>query len=91
MLNRRDLLVLTTGLTLLASPALAQSWKDKYPELVMALVPAENATGTLDRFTPFVNYLSKELGVKVTLRVASSSAVSATAIQPTWKPIGTKS
>ena len=37
----------------------------------MALVPAENATGTLERYTPFANYLSKELGVKVTLRVAS--------------------
>ena len=67
MLNRRNLLVLTAGFTLLATPVWAQSWKDKYPELVMAMVPAENATGTLDRYTPFVNYLSKELGVKVTL------------------------
>ena len=55
----------------MTTPALAQSWKDKYPELVLALVPAENATGTLDRYTPFVNYLTKELGVKVTMRVAS--------------------
>lgn len=71
MLNRRALLLLASGLTIVATPAFAQSWKDKYPELVVALVPAENATGTLERYTPFVNYLSKELGVKVTLRVAS--------------------
>lgn len=70
MITRRSLLVLTVGLAM-TTPALAQSWKDKYPELVIALVPAENATGTLDRYTPFVNYLTKELGVKVTLRVAS--------------------
>jgi phosphonate transport system substrate-binding protein len=70
MLNRRLLLALTAAVAVVA-PANAQSWKDQYPELVVALVPAENATGTLERYTPFVNYLSKELGVKVTLRVAS--------------------
>jgi phosphonate transport system substrate-binding protein len=71
MLTRRSLLVSTVGFALIASPAFAQSWKDKYPELVIAIVPNENATGTLERYTPFASYLSKELGVKVTLRVAS--------------------
>ena len=49
----------------------AQEWKQKYPELVMALVPAENATGMLARVTPFADYLTRELGVKVTLRIAN--------------------
>jgi len=37
-------------------------------------VPAENATGVVDRFTPFVDYLGRELGTKVTLRVANDYA-----------------
>ncbi len=73
MLNRRLLLaaaalVATTGL------GNAQDWKSKYPELVFALVPAENASGVNDRWTPFVEYLTKELGTKVTLRVANDYA-----------------
>lgn len=72
MTSRRSLIAAAAAaMTLISAPSWAQSWKDKYPELVLALVPAENATGTLDRYTPFVNYLSKELGVKVTLRVAN--------------------
>src|ERR1700747_2645465 len=52
----------------------AQSWGAQYPELVYAVIPAENATGVVDRFTPFVDYLSRELGGKVTLRVANDYA-----------------
>lgn len=59
------------GVSLVTGSASAESWKDKYPELVFAMVPAENATGTMERYAPFVDYLSKELGVKVTLRVAN--------------------
>lgn len=59
------------GVALAAGSANAESWKDKYPELVFAMVPAENATGTMERYAPFVDYLTKELGVKVTLRVAN--------------------
>src|SRR6185312_12746702 len=54
--------------------ASAQDWKGKYPELTFAVVPAENASGVTERWTPFVNYLSKELGVKVTLRIANDYA-----------------
>ncbi len=57
-----------------ASAAHAQSWKAKYPELVFAVVPAENASGVTERHQPFVDYLSKELGVKVTLRIANDYA-----------------
>ena len=38
------------------------------------MIPAENGSGVTERYTPFVNYLSKELGIKVTLRVANDYA-----------------
>ena len=76
MLNRRQMLgtALAAGSTALTGAARAQSWKSKYPELVLAVVPAENASGVTDRYAPFVEYLSKELGTKVTLRVANDYA-----------------
>jgi phosphonate transport system substrate-binding protein len=74
MLNRRHLLASTMAFALAGSAAFAQSWNAQYPELVFAKVPDENASGTADRWTPFVNYLSKELGTKVTLRIANDYA-----------------
>ncbi len=76
MLTRRQTLTLAAaGLAVsLAAPAFAQDWKAKYPELVFAIIPAENASGVVERYTPFVNYLSKELGTKITLRIASDYA-----------------
>ncbi len=73
MIDRRSALALATGAIALAVPGLsvAQDWKAKYPEIVLAIVPAENAGGVVDRFTPFAKYLEKELGTKVTLRVAN--------------------
>jgi phosphonate transport system substrate-binding protein len=75
-INRRALLA---GLTVVAAAGAsrltsAQSWRGQYPELVYAVVPAENATGVTDRYTPFVDYLGRELGTKVTLRVANDYA-----------------
>jgi phosphonate transport system substrate-binding protein len=75
MLNRRrTLLASIAGVALFAGAAQAQSWKAQYPELVFAVVPAENASGVSDRYAPWVEYLAKELGVKVTLRVANDYA-----------------
>ena len=76
MFTRRLILgtALTAGSFALAGAANAQAWKAKYPELVLAVVPAENASGVSERYAPFVDYLSKELGVKVTLRVANDYA-----------------
>jgi len=73
MLNRRTALLLAAGAAGLSvtGSAAAQDWKAKYPEIVVAVVPAENAGGVVDRFTPFAKYLEKELGTKVTLRVAN--------------------
>lgn len=72
MLIRR--LAIAATAAMLATGAFAQDWKAKYPELVFAIIPQENATGTVDRYTPFASYLSKELGTKVTLRVANDYA-----------------
>ena len=76
MIDRRTLLAgLAAGATTaIAVPARAQSWKSAYPELVMAVIPAENASGVNDRYAPFVAYLGRELGTKVTLRVANDYA-----------------
>jgi phosphonate transport system substrate-binding protein len=73
-MTRRLALGLAAGAALIATPALAQEWKAKYPELVYAVVPSENASGVTERYTPWMAYLSKELGVKVTLRIASDYA-----------------
>ncbi|HEX7564877.1 MAG TPA: PhnD/SsuA/transferrin family substrate-binding protein, partial [Bradyrhizobium sp.] len=70
MINRRLVLAGAAALAFTGS-ASAQDWKAKYPELTFAVVPAENASGVTERWTPFVAYLSKELGVKVNLRIAN--------------------
>src|SRR5690348_8560442 len=73
MINRR---LIVAGLASLAftTSAFAEDWKAKYPEITFAVIPAENGSGVTERYTPFVNYLSKELGIKVNLRVANDYA-----------------
>ena len=73
MIHRRIILAGLASLAFVAS-ASAEDWKAKYPELTFAVVPAENASGVTERWTPFMAYLSKELGVKVTLRIANDYA-----------------
>jgi phosphonate transport system substrate-binding protein len=76
MLDRRHFLGVfaSAGVILIASKGRAEDWKSKYPELTFAVIPAENATGTSERFTPFAQYLSKELGVPVKLRIVNDYA-----------------
>lgn len=74
MIKRRSLLAMAPAAALMPTTVSAQSWKAAYPELVLAIVPAENASGVTDRFGPFVEYLAKELGAKVTLRIANDYA-----------------
>src|SRR5258708_23371559 len=74
MTSRRVFLGGLIAAVALTGAAQAQDWKLKYPELVMAVVPAENASGVTERWAPFVEYLSKQLGVKVTLRIANDYA-----------------
>src|ERR1700753_3336915 len=74
MIDRRIFLTGTAALAFSATRASAEDWKAKYPEITFAVIPAENGSGGTERYTPFVNYLSKELGIKVTLRVANDYA-----------------
>lgn len=75
MIDRRSVLGLVAGaVALSATGAAAQDWKAKYPELVLAVIPAENAAGVTERWAPFVDYLTKTIGTKVTLRVAQDYA-----------------
>jgi phosphonate transport system substrate-binding protein len=76
MLTRRNLIGLAAAgvASALAPTASAQGWKDQYKELVFAVVPAENAAGVTDRYAPLTSYWTKELGVKVSLRIAQDYA-----------------
>lgn len=74
MIDRRLLLAGVAALAMSTTVASAQDWKTKYPELTFAVIPAENASGVTERWAPFVNYLSKELGIKVNLRIANDYA-----------------
>ncbi|WP_043835849.1 phosphonate ABC transporter substrate-binding protein [Muricoccus aerilatus] len=75
--HRRALLGATAAL--LAAPSVlraqgAAPWASRYPELVFAIIPSENASGVTERYGPFIDYLSRRLGTKVTLRIANDYA-----------------
>ncbi len=78
MLTRRH--VLGTALAAAASVPFApvaraaDDWRTTYPEIVFATIPEENASGVTDRYALFIEYLTQQLGVKVTLRIANDYA-----------------
>jgi phosphonate transport system substrate-binding protein len=77
MLNRRTLIgAAIAGLAIVGSlqTAAAADWKTQFPELTLAVIPAENASTTVDRYTPLTAYLAKQLGVPVKLAVANDYA-----------------
>jgi phosphonate transport system substrate-binding protein len=74
MINRRIILAGIAALPLGVSAASAEDWKTQYPEITFAVIPMENGSGVTERFTPFVEYLSRELGIKVNLRIANDYA-----------------
>ena len=78
MVSRRSFLAASAvlGLAGVARPSSAQQdpWAARYPELTFAIIPAENASGVMDRWGPFTAYLTRELGTKVTIRVAQDYA-----------------
>ena len=74
MLNRRILLAAAAACAISAGPAFAQDWKSQYPELTFAVIPSENSGGVLNRYEPFMAYLTEAIGVPVTLRVANDYA-----------------
>lgn len=73
MISRRSALAAVVSLSALAlsGQAIAQSTPS---ELVFAVIPSENSDGVVNRYTPFTEYLTREIGVKVTLRIASDYA-----------------
>ena len=73
MLNRRIVLAFAATCALMPS-AQAQDWKAKYPELVFASIPDENAAMVTERYGDFIAYLSREIGVPVKLRIAGDYA-----------------
>jgi phosphonate transport system substrate-binding protein len=70
----RRLVLSALAVALLAAPAQAADWRKKHPEIVFSVVPSENAAGVVNRYEPFMQHLSRELGVKVTLRIANDYA-----------------
>ena len=78
MLTRRH--VLGTALAAAATAPFATAgraaddWRKQYPDIVVAVIPEENASGITDRYAPFVDYLTRQLGTKVTLRIANDYA-----------------
>jgi len=74
MIGRRLLLSLAFLAAIASARGALADWRAQYPELNFAVVPAENEATVSDRWTPFVEYLGKELGVKVNLRIANDYA-----------------
>lgn len=76
MLNRRVVLgaIAATTMVSMVSGAQAADWRTKYQEITFAMVPAENSADTNARWTPMMDYLSKKLGAKVTLRIVNDYA-----------------
>jgi len=73
MLKRRILFAFAATCALMPSVQ-AQDWKAKYPELVFASIPDENAAMVNERYGDFIAYLSREIGVPVKLRIAGDYA-----------------
>ncbi|WP_224701887.1 phosphonate ABC transporter substrate-binding protein [Devosia aquimaris] len=49
----------------LVSVAVAQDWREQYPELTIGISSGENETDAIARTQPYADYLSAELGVPV--------------------------
>jgi phosphonate transport system substrate-binding protein len=47
------------------SPALAQDWRQQYPELTIGISSSENEADAIARNQPYADYLSRKLGVPV--------------------------
>lgn len=78
-LSRRHLLSAAAAAGLVGSVPLAfaagnPAWKKQFPQLVMAVIPVENATLTTDRFEPVAKYLSAQIGIPVQIRIANDYA-----------------
>jgi phosphonate transport system substrate-binding protein len=74
MMQRRHLIGAAPLLALPGLAAAQPAWRAQFPELVFAVIPAENATGVTERYQGFIEDLSRTLGTRVTLRIANDYA-----------------
>lgn len=64
LLSRRAFTALALALSF-AAPALAQDWREQYPELTIGISSSENENDAIARNEPYAAYLSRKLGVPV--------------------------
>ncbi|MEX2482577.1 MAG: phosphonate ABC transporter substrate-binding protein [Gammaproteobacteria bacterium] len=64
LLSRRVFTALALAMSI-ATPALAQDWREQYPELTIGISSSENETDAIARNEPYAAYLSEALGVPV--------------------------
>lgn len=76
MRDRRNFVAAAAALGLAAglTPASAQDWRARYPELVFAVTPGENTARVMDRWGPLMQYLEREIGTRVTIRIVQDYA-----------------
>ena len=84
------LLLAVMGLSMFtASAARAEDWRKQFSEINIGVITEENQSDMLNRWQPVADYLGKTLGVKVTIRPATSyagviEAMKAKKIQMAW-------
>lgn len=59
-------------LAMTAAPAFAGSWKDDYAVIKFGILSGENEKDRIARYTPFEEYLERELGVEVEIFTAGA-------------------
>ena len=65
-------LITTAVAALLATSAIAQDWKDDYQVIKFGILSGENEKDRIARYTPFEEYLERELGVEVEIFTAGA-------------------
>ncbi len=65
-LSRRGLAAALVSLALV-STAMAQDWREQYPELTIGISSGENENDAIARNEPYAAYLSRKLGVPVNI------------------------
>jgi phosphonate transport system substrate-binding protein len=65
-------LTTTALVALIAAPAMAQDWKDDYQVVKFGILSGENEQDRIARYTPFEEYLERELGVEVEIFTAGN-------------------
>lgn len=66
-------LLTTTAMAFLtATSAFAQDWKEDYQVIKFGILSGENEKDRIARYTPFEEYLERELGVEVEIFTAGN-------------------